>query len=374
MAKGGKYLAKKAPKKKNKVLPIVLIVILVILAVVIGGVVWYYNHMLSMLTRPSDVTVPTVTEEIPTMETIPETTVPVETSPEDTWPRIVSDENITNIMLVGNAIREGETYLITDTMILVSINREQKTVTLTSLMRDLRLVWPKYVDTNGRSHTGHNRINMAYNMGYSWTKNKQDSMDLLETIVSQNFGVEVDRTIEIDFGVFMKICDLVGGVTVNFNEDEIKYMQDNYGDHEPNFTLVPGDNYLNGWQALCYARMRKVGHGDFERTERQREVITSLLKNVSQMGLMQIHGLFMEILPDITTDLTNKEITNLAWELIPMLKDLKIQSQRIPFDGTYWDVVVDIPGQGPDNQIDCNVAKNGELLRASIGMTAAAEE
>jgi len=219
MAKGGKYLAKKAPKKKNKVLPIVLIVILVILAVVIGGVVWYYNHMLSMLTRPSDVTVPTVTEEIPTMETIPETTVPVETSPEDTWPRIVSDENITNIMLVGNAIREGETYLITDTMILVSINREQKTVTLTSLMRDLRLVWPKYVDTNGRSHTGHNRINMAYNMGYSWTKNKQDSMDLLETIVSQNFGVEVDRTIEIDFGVFMKICDLVGGVTVNFNED-----------------------------------------------------------------------------------------------------------------------------------------------------------
>ena len=146
-------------------------------------------------------------------------------------------------------------------------------------------------------------------------------------------------------------------------------MQDNYGDHEPNFQLKPGKNYINGWQALCYARMRKVGHGDYERTERQREVITAILNKVKKMNILEIHGMFTEVLPMITTDLTNKEITNYAFEFIPMLKDLKIQSQRIPFEGnetsisrTYEDGTVDYmiaPG---------NLKTTAEQLQRSIGM------
>jgi hypothetical protein len=109
-------------------------------------------------------------------------------------------------------------------MILCSINRETKTLTLTSLMRDMRLVWPHYVDTKGKAHTGHNRINMAYNMGYSWTRNKQDSMDVLESIVQHNFGVPVERTIEIDFDIFMYIVDRLGGVTVDISQEEYDYV------------------------------------------------------------------------------------------------------------------------------------------------------
>lgn len=373
MGKGGKYLAKKpvAAKKKKSVLSKILIGVLIFLLLAVGGVVLYINHLMNLVSRPDDAVVKPAettaaivqTEEVPATE-VEETTVGT-TSPEDTWPQVVSDENITNIMVVGQAAREGETYLISDTMILVSINRETKTVTLTSLMRDMCLVWPQYTDTLGKTHSGNNRINMAYNMGFHWTGNKQDSMDLLESIVQYNFGVPVDRTIEIDWTLFMKISDLLGGVTLNFSEEEIKYMQDNYPDEEGNWKLVPGDNHVHGWQALCYARMRKVGHGDYERTERQREVIVNMLNRVKSKNILEIHNLFTKILPDITTDLSNKEITNLAFELIPMLKDLKIVGQRIPFEGNEMSVVRD----GDYMIAPRDLKATARQLQESIGMT-----
>ena len=345
ISNNGRYQTPKkaaSKKKKKKILPLILIILLLIVAICVGGGIWYYNHLLGMISRPGDSVSDLPTETYRVEETVPgETTLaaetePVETSPEDTWPKVVSDENISNFMLVGQAAREGETHLISDTMILVSVNRETKTITLTSLMRDMRLVWPKYTDTLGKVHTGNNRINMAYNMGYSWTKNKQDGMDLLESIVQHNFGVPVDRTVEIDFEVFREIVDLMGGVTVNVDEAELKYLQENYKWMEE---VTVGDYNMSGYKALCYARMRKVGHGDYERTERQREVISGLLNKLKGMNILEIHKLFTEVLPMITTDMTNKEITNYAFEFIPMLKDLKIQSQRIPFDGNEVSVV-----------------------------------
>lgn len=369
MAKGGKYLAKKAPVKKKKgkkVVSIILIVFAVLLAGGIGFGVWYYNHLLNMLSRPTaEPEQPSISMEVEATEAVelPEETEPVETSPEDTWPEIVSDENITNIMLVGQAARVGEEHLISDTMILCSINRETKTLTLTSLMRDMRLVWPHYVDTKGKAHTGHNRINMAYNMGYSWTRNKQDSMDVLESIVQHNFGVPVERTIEIDFDIFMYIIDRLGGVTVDISQEEYDYMVDNCGFMEEENIHV-GTNNLKGYHALQYARIRKVGHGDYERTERQRRVITALIEKMKTMNILQIHGLFTEILPMITTDLTNKEITNYAFEFIPMLKDLKVQSQRIPFDGNERSVYVN----GDYMLEPADLKKTARQLQESIGM------
>ena len=373
MAKGGKYLAKKVPVKKKKgkkVVSIILIVFVVLLAGGIGFGVWYYNHLLNMLSRPTVDPAPVATEAYVETEAldVTEETIPEETSPEDTWPQIVSDENITNIMLVGQAAREGEAHLISDTMILCSINRETKTLTLTSLMRDMRLVWPKYVDTNGKPHTGHNRINMAYNMGYSWTRNKQDSMDVLESIVQYNFGIPVERTIEIDFDMFTFIVDMLGGATVDISQEEYDYMKENCGFMDEEGVTV-GINTLKGYHALQYARIRKVGHGDYERTARQREVITSLFNNLKEMNMLEIHDMFTKILPYITTDLTNKEITNYAFEFIPMLKDLKIQSQRIPFDGNERSVVID----GDYMLEPADLKKTARQLQESIGMTVPAE-
>ena len=357
MGKGGKYLAKKAPaakKKKKKILPIILIVLLLIVALCVGAGVLYYNYLLGMISRPDDVKIPQTTAAAALQESQPalETEEPTvgTTSPEETWPEIVSDEKITHFMLVGNAYRPGEEYYITDTMILVSVNRETKTITLTSLMRDLRLVWPKYVDTLGKEHSGNNRINMAYNMGYSWTQNKQDSMDVLESIVQYNFGIPVERTIEVDFALVEKVAEMLGGVEVELSQEEIDYLRENYPASNTAKTLEPGMCQLSPYLTLCYARMRKVGHGDYERTERQRIVITKMIEKLKDMNILKIHSMFTEILPMITTDMTNKEITNYALEFIPMLKDLKIQGQRLPYDDNQGNLYVEIDGR-PDNQL-----------------------
>ena len=374
MSKGGKYLAKKpvpAKKKKKGILGKILIALLLVLLLIVGAGVLLVNRWLNQLSRPeAPVVAPTqsVTEAVETQSVETEETEPPTTTPEDTWPEVISDENITNIMLVGQASREGESHLISDTMILASINRETKTITLTSLMRDMRLVWPPYVDTNGKTHSGNNRINMAYNMGYHWTQNKQDSMDLLESIVQHNFGVPVERTIEVDFTFFMALVDELGRVEVDISDEEYDYMLKNSNWMEQ-CGVHPGVNKLCGYHALVYARMRKVGHGDYERTERQREVITSLVNNLKQMNILKILKMFEEMLPYITTDMTNKEITNYAWEFIPMLKDLKIQSQRIPFDGNEMTVT----NTNPDGSIDYMIAPRdlkatARQLQESIGM------
>ena len=373
MGKGGKYLAKKpvAKKKKKGILSKILIGILIVLLLVVGGVVLYVNHLMNLVTRPDENAVkPTETvmaaaqtATLPQTGEEEETTVGT-TSPEDTWPEIVSDENITNIMLVGQASREGEQHLISDTMILVSINRETKTITLTSLMRDMCLVWPKYVDTLGKEHSGNNRINMAYNMGYHWTGNKQDSMDVLESIVQYNFGVPVERTVEIDFQLFMDIIDVLGRVEVDISQEEYDYMLEN-ANWMQDCGVHVGVNELCGYHALCYARIRKIGHGDYDRTERQREVITSILNNLKEMNILKIHSMFTQILPKITTDMTNSEMMNYAWEFIPMLKDLKIQSQRIPFEGNEVSVVRD----GDYMIAPRDLKATARQLQESIGMT-----
>jgi len=155
-------------------------------------------------------------------------------------------------------------------------------------------------------------------------------------------------------------------VEIDISEEEYAYMLENANWME-DCGVHPGVNKLCGYHALCYARIRKIGHGDYDRTERQRKVITSLIGNLKEMNILQIHNLFTQILPKITTDMTNQEITNYAFEFIPMLKDLKIQSQRIPFEGNEISVVRD----GDYMIAPANLKTTAKQLQESIGMTVA---
>ena len=350
-------------KKKGKAGKIILIVLIILLLLIIVGAVaaiLYTNSVMNMMSRPQDLgTVATLSEEelaelrgempdeLPTMPAeVTETT-----SPEETWPEVVSDQNITNIMFIGNAERPGDTERFSDSNILVSI------------IRDLRVVIPAYA---GHS-SGFNRINHVYHLGSYYTGNKEDSMKLMALAIEQNFGVHVDYTVEVNMSILEDVINLLGGVKVNVSEDEYNYMRKNYMYMD---NLEMGDVTLSGWKAVCYARMRKVGNGDWDRTERQREVIMSLFNSVKKMGIMDIHALFQQVMPMIITDMTNEEITNLAWEMIPMLKDLNIVSQRLPYDGTWWSTNKGSE-EVPDWCIDANLSVNGQRLRESLGLVEA---
>ena len=229
-----------------------------------------------------------------------------------------SDEVI-NILLIGQDRRPGETRARSDSMILCTINREKKTIVLTSFMRDLYVQIPGY---------GNNRINASYAWG---------GMELLNKTLEQNFGVYIDGNVEVDFEQFAEIVDLLGGVPMELRADEAQYIN-----IDTQSSLTEGFQQLNGKQALSYSRIRNLdADADFSRTNRQRKVLDALFRQVKDAGLVRLLGLLDEVLPMVTTDMGNGEILNYATKVFPVLSGSSISSQRVPADGAYQGAMID---------------------------------
>lgn len=377
MNKKGKYqrVEVKKPLGWKKITLIVLAVVLVLVAVTAAFGWNYFKGLIGLVNQAEghdkDLTdeqleailgyVPE--DEVPTDQTEPHgTTVPTtepttETTTAPTEPDYSKIGKIVNIMLVGQDFREGEESKLSDTMILCTLNRETKTLTMTSFQRDLYVQLPNY---KGKI-CGMQRINVAYNLGWHWGGDL-GGMEMLDLLILNNFGVEVDYNFEIDFNAFVGVIDKLGGLPIELDEDEAKYL-----------TEVPycegsfeaGENVLRSDAALTYVRMRKAtpSDSDINRTARQRKAITSIIKQCMSKSVTELNDLLKEILPMILTDMTEEEIMDLSMIAIGMLKDLKIESNQCPAPGTYWGEIVNIGGYD-SGVLKCNLYANKERLMA----------
>ena len=95
-----------------------------------------------------------------------------------------------------------------------------------------------------------------------------------------------------------------------------------------------GSQTLNGRQAVAYARIRSVGHADFERTERQRTILSELFKKVKTVSPLKFPGLVTALLPHVETNLPVTEIVKLGVSVLGF-KNKDIIQYRLPVDGTY---------------------------------------
>lgn len=353
--------------KRKKTVKIICIAILALVLTATGALVIYWNSMLDMIGTARK-TVPTLSQE--EVDALLGTTDPPETTaPEETWPVVVSDQNITNIMLVGQNWREDEQNKLSDTMILCSINRETKTLTMVSFLRDLYIDLPAYAGHGA----GRNRINVCYALGSTWKRSSEGGMEMLAKCVEQNFGIPVDHTIEVGFDAFANIIDAMGGVDVNVTEAEAEYITDHVGYAGD---MEPGPQTLYGYDALAYARIRAID-GDRQRTARQRLVISSLLNKCRDLSFQELYSLAGAVLPYIITDMTQMEISNYILEFIPMLKDIQIRTYTCPVDnetlpGSYWGKTIDLYGY-MSSVIECNTTSNGNFLREALGIRDAGE-
>ena len=253
---------------------------------------------------------------------------------------IGEEKNIINIMLIGQDRREGEGRARSDAMILLTINKNTKSVILTSFLRDLYVEIPGY---------GGNRLNASYAYG---------GMELLNKTLEQNFGIYVDGNVEVDFSQFAQIVDLVGGVNITLRSDEAREINAELGT-----SLTEGTQHLNGNQALTYARIRKVdADGDFSRTQRQRTLINAIVQQVKDNGIVKLMGIVEDVLPMVTTDMSNTEILGYATALLPMITGINITNQRIPADGAYSYASVD--GM---SVLKADMDANRQILRETLG-------
>lgn len=224
----------------------------------------------------------------------------------------INDDHLINIMLVGQDSRTGGRER-SDAMILCSINPDTGEVSLVSFLRDLYIQMPE-----GYSN---NRMNAAYYIG---------GFEFLYEVMQTNFGITCDGGIEVNFDGFKDVIDAVGGVDIELTYDESCIVG----------TYTEGWNHLNGAEALEYARIRKLD-SDFGRTDRQRTVMQAILNNVRDLGVSELLGLVDTLIPMVTTDMTNSQIIELAMVAIPMLKDLEMQSYRIPTDDAFYLAMID---------------------------------
>lgn len=242
---------------------------------------------------------------------------------------IASDNNIFNILLIGTDNRENVAGDRSDSMILVSLNTETHDITMTSFMRDT------YVSIPGH---GNNRLNAAYAYG---------GADLLIETIQTNFKIEIDRYVKVGFDSFVGVIDAIGGVDIEVSEAERKVLNDyvrelNYINNQPTDKDIlenSGLVHLDGTQALCYSRIRYVGNADFERTERQRRVLSAAFDEMKNSNIIELNNLLNELLPLVTTNVSKGECFSLLLES-PQYLSAEIESNRVPYDGTFKGVTI----------------------------------
>ena len=235
------------------------------------------------------------------------------------------EAGVKNILLIGNDSRNADEGGRSDAMILVSISSRTNSIHLTSLLRDI------YVDIPG--HEG-NRLNAAYAYG---------GPELLMETLEENFDIEVNRYMLVNFQAFANLVDAVGGVNLELSNEEVQYVNGylveyNQLEGRPEGTdyldsSLSGTIHLNGPQALAYCRNRYIG-SDFARTERQRKVVAAAVKNAPLALVANGSELIEGVMSNITTNLTKTELSGLMMQA-PMMITYDMVSESIPLDGTY---------------------------------------
>ena len=239
-----------------------------------------------------------------------------------------------NFLFVGRDWHDEGENGRSDTMILCNVDTGRKTVKMVSFLRDIYLKIPGH---------GSSRLNAAYSWG---------GADLLIETLDHNFDVPVDVTIEIDFDGFKQLIDILGGVDVNLTDRECSYLQKNYG-----WEFAEGMCHLDGEQALAYSRIRYLD-SDFVRTERQRNVLVSLMEKYRDASHLVLLYVTDALLDNSTSNCTDDELLVLAFELYETLREAELATYRVPADGTYR--YETIRGM---SVVDIDLEDNRELLK-----------
>lgn len=237
----------------------------------------------------------------------------------------MKSDDVMNVLVIGSDTRSKEERGRTDSMILLSVNKRTKEITMTSFMRDMYVEIPD---------NGWSKMNAAYVYG---------GAELLMDTIELNFDIEIDKYIYIDFYSFIDIVDAVGGIELDVSDEEAEGMKDPMAEQNDCLGKKRGSDYLtsggkdmllNGNQALAYARLRYVGNADFERTDRQRTVVTKILEKAKTLGPLDLDNFARTCMSNLTTNMTKKELYFLTYR-VPFMLKYDIDQLRIPSEGNY---------------------------------------
>lgn len=249
--------------------------------------------------------------------------------------------HVRSVLIIGTDGRTNDDRGRSDSMILVSLNSKTNELIMTSFMRDCYVEIP---------NNGWNKLNAAYAFG---------GPELLMDTIEYNFDVRIDDYVSVDFASFVSVVDSVGGIDIEVSDEEaeeinvilISEVNELMGDDRMSDLLEHGGKlHLNGKQALSYSRIRKVGNSDFERTERQRRVMSLIIAKLKSFRPSMFKHLASDVIPDVSTNMSTLDAYLLSLRL-PFAARYKMKQIQIPYDGTFYGADVDV---GNVLQVDFN--------------------
>jgi len=277
------------PKKINKKKLIILAIIIIIL-IIPAFYVFKTGSAFSKIIVLKNIAWDKIFGKLPSSEYVPE-----------------KDVNRLNFLLLG--IRgEGDPDggLLTDAIMIVSLDKSTGKVAFISMPRDLYLQMPGEV--------AYEKINTVYAIG----NGKYDNgLDYAKKTLAYVTGLYIDHAVEINFNAFKDIIEILGGVNVYLDKP---FMEDKqWGCDAMNKNCVPfelgaGEQPLNGDSALLYVRSR-FSSNDFDRNRRQQQVLLAIKDKILSLGILsdplKISGIIDVLSKNIKTDTSPWEIPDL---------------------------------------------------------------
>ena len=254
--------------------------------------------------------------------------------------KLIEHDEVLNILLFGQDYSGSkDDYGRSDTMILMSLDNINKKIKLTSFQRDTYVYIPGY---------GDDKINAAFSLG---------GEGLAIRTIEANFGIKVDKYATVDFDSFRKIIKILGGIDIELNIQEIKYINAQIDvNHQQERGLTEFLEYdpdkemqvvhLDGYQALWYARDRgeenlggnpeySFDGDDWDRTHRQRNLIETIIKYLrTKASLAELIGIVNDVGPLVTTNLKKDQILFLATNIMTYI-GYDMEQITLPSEGNW---------------------------------------
>jgi polyisoprenyl-teichoic acid--peptidoglycan teichoic acid transferase len=196
-----------------------------------------------------------------------------------------TDKDPFSVLLMGVDERENDKGR-SDTMIVLTVNPEKKSVKMLSIPRDTL--------TDIVGHGTRDKINHAYAFG---------GVEMAMDTVEEMLDIPIDYYVQINMEGFEDIVNAVGGITVN-NDLNFTYS---------GFSFPEGSIDLNGKKALAYTRMRyEDPRGDFGRQIRQRQIIQGIIREgASVSSLWKFDDIFDALGSNVRTNMKFEEMVDI---------------------------------------------------------------
>lgn len=284
---------KKALKKKRRKRKLIMLVVEVILLLIVLAALYVVNTLNKI-------------QKAPTLE--PEELHINEDISEETQELLKGFEDVA-IFGVDNRSNGNTDSGNSDVIMVASINNDTKEVRLISVYRDTFLDSDAGLDSSPNFH----KANRAYAKG---------GAEQAVRMLNANLDLDIRHFMTVDFAAVTKVIDLLGGVEVEVDSAELKWINGYINTtgqvtgKPSSYLSAPGTYTLDGTQATAYCRIRYTAGNDYARAERQREVLTQIVKKAKSCDISTINKIINEVLPDVSTNYTNMQILTMASSML----------------------------------------------------------